>query len=359
MRISRLGRSDVEVSAISFGAYAIGGWYWGERDSDEEAMEALVVAFEGGVRSVDTAPVYGFGHSERLIGEARRRLGADGERFAVMTKVGLRWDDPRGRLGFHARDEHGKKLEVWRNGRPDSVAVEIDRSLERLGVERIDVAQVHTPDPTVPVAETVGALADAVDAGKVRAIGVSNFSPDQIRESLGALSGRAPLAATQSLYNGLDRGIEAEVLPLARESEVGVIAYSPLDQGLLTGKVGPERTFPRTDGRHRRVSFLPANRARVNACLADVIEPVARAHGATVAQVVLAWTIAQPGITTALVGARSQGQARDNAAAGALELTPEELDSIGAALAAVTIDRPRVTLADRARGWWHRLRHGR
>ena len=346
MQPVRLGASDLVVPGVSFGAYAIGGLYWGEPRSDEEAIAALQAGVLSGSTAIDTAPVYGLGRSERLVGEALRGLGRDGERALVMTKVGLRWDDDRGAVGFEAVGENGRTVTVRRNSRPDSIRVEVDRSLARLGAETIDLVQVHARDVETPVAETMGALEELLHEGKVRAIGVSNYSPAEMREAQASLKS-VPLASTQSQYSLLDRKIEAGVLPLARESGIGVLAYAPLDQGLLTGKVTAERTFPRSDGRHRRPSFQRRNRRRVNECLAKVVGPIAREHDATIAQIVLAWTIHQPGITSLLVGARTPEQARANAAAMAIELSREECDGMGEAFARLRLSRASL---------WGRLR---
>lgn len=352
-----LGRSGLGVPPIAFGAYAIGGTYWGPSD-DDAAVDAIVAAFERGVTALDTAPVYGFGRSERLVARARERLGPAAQDLVVMTKVGLRWDDDRGVFGFEARGEDGRRRRVFRNGRPDSIAREIDASRERLGQDALDLVQLHAHDPSTPIAETVGALGDAVAAGKARAVGVSNLDARQLAEAEAAL-GDVPLASTQNLYSALERGLEGEVLPHARSRGLGVIAYSPLDQGLLTGKVRADRTFPRTDARRRRPSFSPENRARVNGVLDGVVAPIAASRGATVAQVMLAWTAARPGITAVLAGARDARQARENADAIALRLADDESAAIDDAFRSLRLAPRPVTVGDRVRGAWHRLRFGR
>lgn len=308
--------------------------------------------------ALDTAPVYGFGHSERLVRQARERLGAAADELVVMTKVGLRWDDDRGVFGFEARDAHGETRRVFRNGRADSIAREIDASRERLGQDALDLVQLHAPDPSTPIAETMGALREAVLAGKARAVGASNLDLGQLRAAEDAL-GDVPLASTQNLYSALERGAEAEVVPHAAARGIGVIAYSPLDQGLLTGKVRADRTFPRSDARRRRPSFTPENRARVNGLLDRVVAPIGVEHDATIAQVMLAWTAARPGITTVLAGARDPRQARENAGAMALDLTAEERAAVDDAFASLELAPRPVTLGDRLRGAWHRVRFGR
>lgn len=332
MQTRTLGSTRLELPAVTFGAWAIGGWYWGGSD-DDEALAALRAGFEAGVLAVDTAPVYGFGHSEELVGKA---IAGRGD-VAVLTKVGLRWDDPRGEHFFDTVDRAGQRLAVNRNLRPDSVRTEVERSLRRLGVERIDLVQAHWPDPTTPVAETMGALAELRAAGAVRAIGVSNFPPPLLEEAQAAL-GDVPLASDQARYSLVAREVECDVLPWTRSHGVGFLAYSPLEQGLLTGRVGPERRLAPDDGRSKRPTFRPENRRRVNELLARAVAPVADAHGATLAQTVLAWTAAQPGVTAVLAGARTAPQARENAAAGELRLGAEERDAIGLAFEGLELE---------------------
>jgi len=332
MRTHELGGSTLQVPNVSFGAWAIGGWYWGGAD-DEASLAALRAALNAGTTAIDTAPIYGFGRSEELVGRALagRRAGV-----VVMTKVGLRWDDARGERFFDTEGPRGQKVSIYRNARPDSLRHEIEQSLRRLAIDTIDLLQVHWPDPTTPVAETMGALLDLRREGKLRAIGVSNFGTELLDEARAAL-GDVPLASVQSRYSLLARGIERDVLPYAREHGIGVLAYSPLEQGLLTGKVGPERTFPAGDGRAKQPLFSPASRAAVGAALREHVEPIARRHDATVAQVVIACTVAQPGVTSALVGARTAAQARENARAGELELAPAEVQAVCDALASLPL----------------------
>lgn len=319
MELRRLGRSELRVPPLSFGGYAIGGWYWGRND-DGAALDAIRASIDGGMTALDTAPIYGFGHSERLIGQAIRGRR---EEVTVMTKVGLRWDHPEAPVFFET-EAAGKRMGVQRTSEPASVRHEVEQSLGRLGIECIDLVQVHAPDPDTPIADTMGALAELRDEGKLRAIGVSNYSVEQLDEASEALAPH-PLASDQPHYSLLSRDIEKDVLPWAREHGVGLLTYSPLEQGLLTGKVDASRTFEASDGRSRRTAFSRANRLRVLAVLERAVAPIARAHDVTLAQVVLAWTAAQPGITSILVGARTAEQAAENSVAAGLVLAPEEL----------------------------------
>jgi aryl-alcohol dehydrogenase-like predicted oxidoreductase len=233
MRTRRLGNSDLEIPVVVFGAWAIGGWGWGGRDAatDAAAVDALRHALDVGSGAIDTAPVYGFGHSEELVARA---IAGRRDRVVVMTKAGLRWDDERGKLSFEGTDDRGIARKLYRNSRPDSVKAECEASLRRLGVDVIDLLQIHWPDPTTPIADTMGALLELRAAGQIRACGVSNYSVDELEEARRAL-GDVPLASDQPKSSLVHRAIEVDVLPYAREHGVGVVAYSPLEQGLLTG----------------------------------------------------------------------------------------------------------------------------
>ena len=334
MQTRTLGQSTLQVPVLSFGAYAIGGGYWGATQ-DESAIEAMRAAIDCGMNAIDTAPVYGFGHSERLVAETIRGRR---DEVLVLTKCGIRWDGLRGGDGKDILGPGGVKSRVERNSRPDSVRHEVEESLSRLEIDRIDLLQVHARDPQVPVAETMGALLELRAEGKLREIGVSNYTSEDLEAARLAL-GEVPLASDQPQYNLLCRDIEQDVLPWAQKNDVGLLVYSPIAQGLLTGKVTAERRFDESEGRAKKHDFQSENRARVNAVIDAVLRPIAEGHGATVTQVVLAWTIAQPGVTSALVGARTAEQVRENALAAELKLGAEELSDIASAFAAVKIDR--------------------
>ncbi len=326
MEYRKLGESALEVPVVCFGAWAIGGWYWGGAD-DEASIAALRTGLDEGITAIDTAPVYGFGHSEAIVGQA---IAERRDEALVMTKAGLRWDCEDGEFFFETQGHAKQPLKLYRNSRPDSLREEVESSLRRLGVERIDLLQIHWPDPTTPIADSIGALLELRGEGKLREIGVSNFSPAQMDEARAAL-GEVPLASCQPKYNLLQREVEADVLPYAIEHGIATLAYSPLEQGLLTGRVTSERTFAADDGRCKHPNFQPQRRARVNEVLREVVQPIADEHGATLAQLVLAWTVAQPGITAVLAGARSVFQVQENAAAGRLKLTGNQISSIDTA----------------------------
>lgn len=335
MQHRELGRSELRVPVVVLGAWAIGGWYWGGTD-DAQAIRAIQASIDHGANAIDTAPVYGFGHSETIVGRA---LVGRRDRAIVMTKVGLRWDTEEGEPYFDTVDTSGTKRVVRRNASAASVRHEVEASLARMGVETIDLIQVHWPDPRTPIAETMGALLELRRAGKVRAIGVSNYSVAQMEEARRAL-GDVPLASDQPKYNLVARDAEKEILPWCAHERVGTVVYSPLEQGLLTGKVDATRSFSNSDGRHKRPTFASRNRELVNACLRDVVQPIATRHGATIGQVVVAWTVAQPGVTAAIVGARTPEQAIENAAAGDVRLTADELARVRAAFEALRLETP-------------------
>ncbi len=335
MRHRSLGQSELKTPVVVFGAWAIGGWYWGGTD-DVQAVHAIHAAIDHGMNAIDTAPVYGFGRSEEVVGRAIRDRR---DRVVVMTKVGLRWDEAVGEPYFDTVDQDGVKRSVRRHAGAASVKREVESSLKRLGIDVIDLVQVHWPDPMTPIPETMGALSELRAEGKIRAIGVSNYSVPMLKEAQAAL-GALPLASDQPKYNLVSRDAEKELLPYCADHHVGVIVYSPLEQGLLTGRVSASRAFAADDGRSKRPTFTAQNRALVNGVLDSVVRPIAERHRSTIGQVVIAWTVAQRGVTAAIVGARTPEQAIENAAAGDLVLDPRELADIRAAFEALVLESP-------------------
>jgi aryl-alcohol dehydrogenase-like predicted oxidoreductase len=321
MQRRRLGDSDLEVSCVGFGAWAIGGLMWGGCDADA-AVGAVRAALDAGVDWVDTAPAYGCGRSEELVGRALR-----GRRdpVCVATKCGLRWDRADGALRFDVEAPGGGRVRIYHNLRPDSLREECEASLRRLGVERIDLYQIHWPYPPHPLDEACEALLRLREEGKVRALGVSNFSRPELARALAS----AGIVSLQSPYSLLDRRIESELLPWCREHALGVLAYSPMGRGLLGGKIDPQTRFPASDHRHANPAFAPEQRARVQAALARA-RPLARAHGVSLANLAVAWVLGEPGVTAALVGARDAEQARENARAAELRLGADERAELAA-----------------------------
>lgn len=320
MNYRQLGRSEVEVSAVTFGAWAIGGWLWGPQD-DQDSLDALGEAVRCGMTSIDTAAVYGFGHSEVVVGRLLERVGR--EDVQILTKFGLRWDTSDGRSAWQTHDSKGALRTVVHNGRKKSVLWECEQSLRRLGTDYIDLYQYHWRDPETDVEETMEALDKLIGQGKIRAAGVSNLSIQEMETAREVVE----LASDQPPYSMLRRDIEADVLPWCREHHVGVLVYSPLERGLLTGKVTMDREFPKDDHRSSRPLFEKQNRRKVLDFL-DKLRPIADGHKVSLAQLVIHWTIHQPGITAALVGARNVKQVRENAAAAELELSRDEMKEI-------------------------------
>jgi aryl-alcohol dehydrogenase-like predicted oxidoreductase len=321
MQSRQLGRSSLSVTPIIFGAWAIGGWMWGGSD-DNDALEAIRASIDNGINTIDTAAIYGFGHSEELVGRAIKGIR---NKVIIATKCGMRWDSDEGSDPWPQKDNAGRDVIIRKNSKPDSIFHECEQSLRRLGIDVIDLYQIHRPDVDTPVEDSIAALEKLRRQGKVRAIGVSNFNLDWLRRA----QATAPLASNQPPYSVIQRGIEADILPFCRQNNIGVICYSPLERGLLTGSVGPDRKFKPGDHRAEHKFFSVENRRRVAAALAK-IKPIADAHKASFAQIIIQWTIQQPGITAALVGARDAQQARDNAAAQFVNLTAQELAQIRA-----------------------------
>jgi methylglyoxal reductase len=321
MQLRQLGSSDLEVTPVIFGAWAIGGWWWGGTD-DDDAVEAINAALDAGINCIDTAPMYGFGHSERVVGEA---IKGRRDEVVIATKCGLRWDLAEGEHFFDDTTPERGSFSVYRNLRRDSILWECEQSLERLGVEVIDLYQCHWSDNTTPLSETMAALSQLLEDGLVRAIGVSNFTSEMIEECLKY----GPLHTSQPKFSLLTRAGLADMIPFCHEHNIASIVYSSMEQGVLTGKVTPGREYSDGDKRaEKNPWFRPENLERALKVLRETVQPIADAHNATLAQVALAWTIAEPGITCALAGARTADQARENAAAMQVQLSEGERAAI-------------------------------
>ncbi|GAC1600906.1 MAG: aldo/keto reductase [Hymenobacter sp.] len=320
MEFQELGHSGVTVSRITFGSWAAGGWMWGGTEQND-AVGAIHASYELGVTSIDTAPVYGMGLSEQIVGEALKSLPRD--RVQILTKFGMRWDGTQGDFAMKTRDNAGHDLDVYKYAGRASIIRECEDSLRRLGTDYIDLYQQHWPDVTTPIDETMEALSRLVEQGKVRAAGVSNYSVAQMQQAEKTIT----LASNQVPYSMVRRDIEADVVPYCLEHHKAVLVYSPLQLGLLTGKMKPGQEFGDGDLRRGHRLFTSESVTRVNALL-NKIRPLAETKNATLGQLVLRWTLAQPGISVALVGARNPEQAVQNARAMDFELTFEEVDFI-------------------------------
>lgn len=319
MQARQLGDSSVKVSPVIFGAWAIGGWMWGGQD-EQEAINAIHAALDNGISTIDTAAVYGMGASEELVGQA---IKGRRDKVVIATKCGMRWDSNEGSDPWQSRDNQGRPIVIRRNSKPESIFYECEQSLKRLGVETIDLYQIHWPDTTTPIEDSMAAMLKLQQQGKIRAIGVSNYDLDQLSRAKKV----APVASLQPPYSIIRRQIEQDLLPYCRKNHIGVIVYSPLERGLLTGAVTPERKFSGDDHRASHPFYTVENRKRIAEALAK-IKPIADAHHASFAQLIINWTIHEPGITAALVGARNAEQAAHNAQAMNLHLSDSERQQI-------------------------------
>ena len=325
MEYRRLGESEVKASAISFGAWAIGGWLWGGSDR-KDAIAAIRASYDQGVTSIDTAAVYGMGLSEEIVGEALQGIPRD--KVQIMTKFGMRWDMTRGDFGFSSQDNEGRPLDIYKYGGKESVMKECEDSLRRLQTDHIDLYQQHWPDSTTPISETMEALDRLMTAGKIRAAGVCNYNTDQMKEAEKTIR----LASDQVPYSMVRRDIEGELVPYCLSHKKAILAYSPLQRGLLTGKIRPGHRFSEGDNRVDSSYFRGENLTRINRLL-DEFRPMAEERDASLAQLVIRWTLQRPGITIALVGARDARQAVENAQAMQICLSEGEMAFIGERLA--------------------------
>ena len=320
MEYRQLGTSPVKASVITFGAWAIGGWMWGGANR-KEAIDAIRASYDNGVTSIDTAPVYGQGLSEEIVAEAIQGIPRD--KVQLLTKFGLRWDEPQGEFYFKSKDNHGREIDIYRLGSKENVIRECEECLRRLKTDYIDLFQQHWPDGSTPIDETMEALLRLQEQGKILAAGVCNYSTSQMKEAEKTIS----LAADQVSYSMVLRDIEKELAPYCIENKKAIIAYSPLQRGLLTGKIRSDHKFNEGDSRETSRFYKADNIERVNRFL-DGLRPLAESKQATLAQLVLRWTIEQPGITIALAGARNAEQAVQNAKAVNVQLSKEEISFI-------------------------------
>lgn len=309
MQTRSLGQTDLALTTVGLGTFALGGpWEvgWGPQD-DGDALGAIQEALDLGVNWIDTAPIYGCGHSEELVG---RVLRESPHQPLIATKCGILWD------------RHRCKIPCLK---ADSVREECHNSLKRLGVDVIDLYQMHRPEPNEDIEQAWEAMARLQEEGKVRHLGVSVFTVEQMER----LQSIAPIDSLQPCYNLLHREIEGEILDYCRDHHIGVLAYSPLARGLLTGTFNAQRLgqLPEDDHRLRLPDFQePLFSATLD--LVEQLESVARSLRCTVAQLAIAWTLARPKITSTIVGARRPGQISETAAGGDIELNQDVLHEI-------------------------------
>ena len=310
MQTKRLGTSDLEITPIGIGAWAMGGagwaFAWGPQD-DDESIAAIHAALDAGLNWIDTAAVYGLGHSEEVVARALR--GRSHKPF-VFTKCARVWNENR---------EIGKSLKA------DSIRRELEASLRRLQLDTIDLYQIHWPEPDEDLEEGWGAMAQLQKEGKVRWIGVSNFNAGQLRRAQAI----APIASLQPPYSIISPEIEESLLPYAQANNIGVIVYSPMKSGLLSGAMTRERVaaMPADDFRQRTPPFQEPRLTR-NLALAELLRTIGKRHGRTPGEVAVAWTLRHPAVTAAIVGMRSPKQVEGVIGAAEFRLSPEEIAEI-------------------------------
>lgn len=316
MHKRKLGSTDLALTTVGLGTWAIGGPWdfgWGPQD-DDQSIATIRRALDLGINWIDTAPAYGLGHSEEVVGRAIK-----GRRDAIIlaTKCGRVWDDPSSRS-------------VWGSLKPASVRKEAEASLRRLQVDVIDLYQIHWPDPEEDVELAWEEIARMIDEGKIRHAGVSNFTVDQIKR----VQSIHPVASLQPPYSMVERGVERNLLDYCLEQEIGVIVYSPMQAGLLTGKFSRRLRddLPADDWRRASRHFRePQFSATVQ--LVERLRPIAENAGRSLPELAIAWVLRRPAVTAAIVGARRPDQIEETANAGDWELTSAEIDSIEELLA--------------------------
>jgi aryl-alcohol dehydrogenase-like predicted oxidoreductase len=310
-----LGNSDMQLTAIGFGAWAIGGgdwqYAWGPQE-DSDSIAAIHRALDLGINWIDTAAVYGLGHSEEIVGRA---VKASPHKPYIFTKCSMRWHADR---------------TIYNSLKAASIAEEVEASLRRLQVETIDLYQIHWPNPDADVEEGWETLFRLREQGKLRWIGVSNFNVEQMMRAQKI----APITSLQPPYSMLRRAIETEILPFVQASGIGVINYSPMLSGLLTGKMTPERiaALPANDWRRKNVEFNEPRLSR-NMRLVELLREIGSGHGVTPGVVAVAWTLHNPAITAAIAGGRSPRQVEETAATLSFRLRDSEYAKIGEFLA--------------------------
>lgn len=314
MQTKQLGNSELHITPIGFGAWAIGGggWAfgWGAQD-DQESIEAIARALDLGVNWIDTAAIYGLGHSEEVVAKA---LKGRSSRPYIFTKCSMIWDEKR---------------EIGRSLKADSVRREVEASLRRLDIETIDLYQIHWPNPESEIEEGWTTLSKLKDEGKVRYIGVSNFNVEQLKR----IQEIAPVTSLQPPYSLVKPDVENDILPFCQENNIGVIVYSPMQSGLLTGKMTPEwvANLPDDDWRKNSSEFQEPRLSR-NLKLVEVLQHIGKQYDRSPGEVAIAWTLNNPAVTAAIVGARNPKQVEGIIGAGEFRLNQQELDQIGAFL---------------------------
>ncbi len=348
MQTRLLGRSELSLPVL-----VLGGLFRAPETRRAEIERALDAALDHGMCAIDTAPLYDFGAAEVLLG---RWIAGRREKVVLLGKVGLRWDRAEGDLFFETHFE-GKSRSVRKDSRPESVRRDVEESLVRLRTDHLDLVQIHQRDERTRLVDTLGELERLREAGKVHAVGVSNFEKKDLIEAEAATATlrAGALASVQSSLSLIDRRAESFVLPWAQERGCGFLAYSPLARGLLVGR-GSSAASPIQDSRLQDPMFQPGNLRAINAAVEGVLQKMADRYGVSLSTLALAWVVAQPGVTSALVGAQTEAQVLDAVQAGTLCLDPPDkavLDSLSQTL---QIDRSEGRpLVERVKGRLRRL----
>jgi aryl-alcohol dehydrogenase-like predicted oxidoreductase len=324
MEYRKLGNTELELSTITYGAFAIGGNMWGGNEK-ADSIDSVRASIDHGVTTIDTAPFYGFGLSEEMIGEAIKSY--DRSKVQLLTKFGLVWDGSNNGKGdfFFDADDNGKKIPIYKYSSKENVIKEIEESLKRLKTDYIDLLQIHWPDSTTPISETMEAVETLIQQGKIRAFGVSNYNVSQIQEAQKTVQ----IASNQVAYSMLNKSIETDLLPFTIKENIGIIAYSPMERGLLTGKYFTDSKLKEND--HRNGYFGKFDLQKVKTLVKE-LSSLANDKHISLSQLVLRWTTLQKGISIVLAGARNAEQAISNAKAMDFDLSVSELEFINQAI---------------------------
>uniref|UniRef100_UPI003216573A aldo/keto reductase n=1 Tax=uncultured Draconibacterium sp. TaxID=1573823 RepID=UPI003216573A len=330
MKKVQLPASDVKITPIIFGAWAIGGWFWGGAE-ESESVKAIETAIANGMTTIDTAPVYGFGQSEEFVAKA---IKGKRNKVEILTKFGLVWTKKSGHIHYEKTfDNQGNEVSLYRLGSKESVIEECENCLRRLGTDYIDLFQQHWPDSFTPVEETMEALEILKTQGKIRAGGVSNYTAKEMADAENYFQ----FSSNQVPYSMVNRGIEDKVVPYCISNNKAILVYSPMQRGVLTGKITSDYQFNKGDHRPSTTYFQEPILTRINNLLTK-IKPIADDKNTTLAQLVLKWTLEQTGITAILAGARNENQVLENIKAAELKLSAEELNLIQEELNSLSLE---------------------
>ncbi len=316
MHYRKLGSSSLKISVVSLGSWVFGGDQWGKTD-DKESIATIQKAIELGINLIDTAPVYGSGHSEEVVGKA---IKGRRDQVFIATKCGLQ------------RKGNGYK----RSLKPSQIRKDLEGSLSRLKVEWVDLYQCHWPDPNTPIEETLEEMEKMQSEGKINYIGVSNFDLPLLEKAIKV----APIVSIQPQFSLLERSIEKDILPFCREKGIGVMTYGSLASGILSGKYEKQPTFKKTDARNFFYPFYREPYWSLSRTLISEIKKIAQENRKPIAQVAINWVIQQPGVTAAIVGARTPEQVEINAGSGDWKLSRDELKRIGRIIEATQKSEP-------------------